>query len=110
MNRFSKDIATMDNLVFGFLELTDYCVKCLFSLALVIFMSPWILVIAVFSFFYLASIRRKNLIVNRDTIRLKYSLMSPVNSLIQDAVNGLPTLRCLGQQNYFQRILYNSMD
>ena len=33
----------------------------------------------------------------RDTIRLKLSLVSPVNSLIQDAVNGLPTLKCMNQ-------------
>lgn len=110
LNRFSKDTATMDNMLFGFLEMTDYIVKCIFSLAIVIFMSPWIVVVAICSFFYLVSIRRKNLVVNRDTMRLKYSLMSPVNSLIQDAVNGLPTLRCLGQQAYFQRLLYNSMD
>ena len=95
MNRFSTDTAVMDNIVFGFLELSDYIVKVLFSLAIIIFMSPWIVTIAVFSFFYLLGIRRKNLVVNRDTIRLKCSLMSPVNSLIQDAVNGLPTLRCL---------------
>ena len=82
LNRFSKDTATMDNLVFGFLEMTDYIVKVVFSLAIVIFMSPWIALVAVFSFFYLVSIRRKNLVTNRDTIRLKYSLMSPVNSLI----------------------------
>ena len=110
LNRFSKDTATMDQLVFGFLEMADYIVKVTFSLAIVIFMSPWIALVAVFSFFYLVSIRRKNLVTNRDTMRLKYSLMSPVNSLIQDAVNGLPTLRCLGQQAYFQGLLYNSMD
>ena len=110
LNRFSKDTATMDNMLFGFLEMTDYIVKCLFSLAIVIFMSPWIVLVAILSIFYLIGIRRKNLVVNRDTMRLKYSLMSPVNSLIQDAVNGLPTLRCLGQQAYFQRLLYNSMD
>ena len=110
LNRFSKDTATLDNVVFGFLELTDYIVKVLFCLAIIIFMSPWIILIALFSFFYLLSIRRKNLIVGRDTMRLKYSLMSPVNSLIQDAVNGLPTLRCLNQQGYFQQLLFKSMD
>lgn len=110
LNRFSKDTATMDNVVFGFLEMTDYIVKCLFALAVVVVMSPWIVIIAIFSFFYLLQIRRTNLVVSRDTIRLKYSLMSPVNSLVQDAVNGLPTLRCLDQLPYFQRLLYTSMD
>jgi ABC-type multidrug transport system fused ATPase/permease subunit len=36
INRFSKDIQTLDNLVFTFLEMVDYVVKCFFSLALVI--------------------------------------------------------------------------
>ena len=41
---------------------------------------------------------------------MKYSLIGPVNSLIQDAVNGLPTLRCLKQKNYFIDRLYSSID
>lgn len=43
-------------------------------------------------------------------MRLKFALMSPVNSLIQDAVNGLPTLRCLKQKDYFMKKLYESTD
>ena len=101
LTRFSVDTATMDQIVFGFLEMADYIVKCLLSVVIIIMMSPIILVVAVLSLIYLISIRRINLIVTKDTIRLKYSLMGPVNSLIQDAVNGLPTLRCLGQQAHF---------
>ena len=110
LTRFSVDTATMDQIVFGFLEMADYIVKCLLSVVIIIMMSPIILVVAVLSLIYLISIRRINLIVTKDTIRLKYSLMGPVNSLIQDAVNGLPTLRCLGQQDHFQQLLYRSMD
>ena len=88
-------MSVMDNVVFGFLEMTDYIVKVCFALAVIISISPWIIVLAVLSFFYLYGIRSKNLVTNRDPMRLKYSLMSPVNSLIQDAINGLPTLRCL---------------
>lgn len=36
--------------------------------------------------------------------------MSPVNSLIQDAVNGLPTLRSLKQRNHFLNLLYANTD
>ena len=82
LNRFSKDMSVMDNVVFGFLEMTDYIVKVCFALAVIISISPWIIVLAVLSFFYLWGIRSKNLVTNRDPMRLKYSLMSPVNSLI----------------------------
>ena len=95
LNRFSKDVETMDNLVFMFLEMIDYIVKCCFSIGIVVFLSPWIILLALASLCYLLRLRRKCLLVTRDTIRLKFELMSPVNSLIQDAINGLPTLRCL---------------
>ena len=85
----------MDNLLFTVLEMADYSVKCFVTLATVIFVSPLLLIVAVFSLAYLWRIRKRCLCVTRDTIRLKFALMSPVNSLIQDAVNGLPTLRCL---------------
>ena len=36
--------------------------------------------------------------------------MSPVNSLIQDSVNGLATIRCLNQKDHFMERLYESTD
>lgn len=60
-----------------------------------IYVSPWLIIVASFSLVYLTYIRKRCLLVTRDPIRIKFALMSPVNSLLQDAVNGLPTLRCL---------------
>ena len=100
----------MDNLLFTVLEMADYSVKCMVTLITVIIVSPWLLIVAVFSLAYLWRIRKRCLAVTRDTIRLKFALMSPVNSLIQDAVNGLPTLRCLNQRNYFMNHLYSNTD
>lgn len=98
LNRFSKDVATMDNLVFTVLEMADYSVKCVITVTTVVYLSPWLLIVASLSIWYLVRIRKRCLSVTRDPIRLKFALMSPVNSLIQDAVNGLPTLRCLKQK------------
>ena len=100
----------MDNLIFTVLELADYSVKCMVTLTTIIIVSPWLLIVAVFSLAYLWVIRKRCLAVTRDTIRLKLALMSPINSLIQDAVNGLPTLRCLNQRNYFMDHLYSNTD
>ena len=110
LNRFSKDVASLDNLLFIILEMIDHSIKCFVTLVTVIFVSPWLLLVFLFSLAYLWRIRKKCLHVTRDTIRLKFALMSPVNSLIQDAVNGLPTLRCLNQRNYFMKNLYSNTD
>ena len=110
INRFSKDVQTLDNLVFGFLEMIDYCVKVTISLIMVIFVSPWLMIVAIISIVYLYYLRKTCIAITQDPIRLKYQLMSPVNSLIQDAVNGLPTLRCLKQKDYFFEKLYETTD
>ena len=96
INRFSKDISTLDNLVFCFLEMIDYIVKCFFSLALIIWIVPWLIIIVIISLFYLTNLRKKSLYTTRDCMRLKMTLTSPINSLIKDAINGLPTLRAMG--------------
>ena len=58
LNRFSKDVATMDNLVFTVLEIADYSVKCILTLITVIFVNPWLMIIAVFSICYLVKLRK----------------------------------------------------
>lgn len=79
-------------------------------MATVIIVSPWLLIVAVASLCYLVRIRRRCLSVTRDPIRLKFALMSPVNSLIQDAINGLPTLRCLRQRHHFLNLMHVHTD
>jgi hypothetical protein len=58
LNRFSKDIATLDNLVFCFLEMTDYIVKCFYSVFIVISIVPYLIIVAFFSFIYLIRLRK----------------------------------------------------
>ena len=76
----------------------------------VILVSPKLIVVVIGSIIYLTHIRKRCLSVTRDTIRLKFALMSPVNSLIQDAVNGLPTLRCLKQKDHFMNTMFDHTD
>ena len=110
INRFSKDISTLDNLVFTVLEMIDYVVKCFMSLALVIWIVPWLLIVVGLSLVYLLRLRKKSIYVSRDCMRLKSTLTSPINSLIQDAVNGLPTLRCMGKKDFFMGLLFKLTD
>lgn len=68
--------------MFTFLEMVDYIVKCFFSLALVVWVVPWLLVVVMLSLVYLVYLRKKSLYTTRDCMRLKATLTSPINSLI----------------------------
>jgi len=65
---------------------------------------------AVFSVYYLYKIRQINLKLTTDTYRLKASLMSPVNSLVNDTLNGLTTMRALMSQDFFLGLLMRNSD
>ena len=82
LNRFSKDVATLDSLVFYVLDMTDYAVKVLIALVTMAVVVPWLIIVAALSLCYLVRIRARCLSSTRDPIRLKMALMSPVNSLI----------------------------
>jgi ABC-type multidrug transport system fused ATPase/permease subunit len=110
LNRFSKDIQTLDYLVFDFLEMIDYMTKCFFSIVIIIFVIPWLSVVVGLSLIYLVNLRKRCILVTQDPIRLKTTLMSPINSLIQDTVNGLATVRCLKQKNQFLHRLQETTD
>ena len=60
----------------------DYFIKCALSLIVIIFVCPAIILIAILSVFYLMYIRKKCILITQDPMRLKFALMSPVNSLI----------------------------
>ncbi|CDW76184.1 multidrug resistance-associated protein 4 isoform x3 [Stylonychia lemnae] len=88
LNRFSKDVKVLD----------------------IIVSVPWVLIIAIISMIYLTKIRRVNLHIQRDGYRLKSGLMSPINSLIQDTINGLTTIRAFGRWEYFLHQLFDLSD
>ena len=58
VNRFSKDVKTLDSFLFVFLEMTDYTVKCFFSTLIVIYLYPALILFAIAQIFYLIRLRR----------------------------------------------------
>ena len=48
INRLSADFKTTDMIVFNFLEMIDYIIKCLFSLAFIVVSSPWTAILVFF--------------------------------------------------------------
>lgn len=47
VNRFSKDVKTLDYFLFVFLEMTDYVVKCSFSTIIIIYLYPILIIFAI---------------------------------------------------------------
>ena len=71
LNRLSTDIATLEKIVFNFLEMIDYIIKCLFSVVFIVFSSPVTIVIVVVQLYYFYRLRKKVIHVTRDVFRLK---------------------------------------
>ena len=82
LNRFSKDVDTLDQIVYIFIDVTDYIVKCTITVVIVVISCPLVLIVALVSLVFLIRLRRINLHCTRDMYRLKSGLMSPINSLI----------------------------
>ena len=110
LNRFSKDVAILDKLVFTYLEMMDYLVKCTLTVLIVVISCPWLLVMAGVSLYSLIRLRQINLHCTRDTFRLKATLMAPINSLLQDTISGLVTIRAMGASEYFLTKLFDLCD
>jgi ABC-type multidrug transport system fused ATPase/permease subunit len=71
INRLSKDVAVLDLVVFNFLEMIDYIIKCSFSVAFIVGSSPVTLIVVVFQLFYFYRLRKTILNITRDCFRLK---------------------------------------
>lgn len=71
INRLSADFKETDNIVFNFLEMIDYIIKCLFSLTFIVISSPWTLIIVCFQLYYFYKLRARMLYIIRDCFRLK---------------------------------------
>jgi len=48
INRLSTDFKEIDAIVFNFLEMIDYIIKCLFSVVFIVISNPWTIFIVFF--------------------------------------------------------------
>lgn len=71
INRLSSDMRTVDNIVFNFLEMIDYNIKCLFSVIFIIFSNPVLILVVFAQLYYFKVLRKRVLHVTRDCFRLK---------------------------------------
>jgi ABC-type bacteriocin/lantibiotic exporter with double-glycine peptidase domain len=77
---------------------------------IVIATCPWVLIIALMSLYVLINLRNINLHCTRDLYALKAGLMSPVNSLIQDTLNGLTTIKAFQREQHFLNQIFKLSD
>lgn len=88
MNRLSQDVAKIDQMVFTFLEMIDYIIKCSLSVTFIVISCPVVIVVVFAQLYYYYTIRKKMLFIVRDCFRLKQILNVPIVSLIEDSING----------------------
>ena len=101
MNRFRSDVETLDYMLFRYLELMDYTSKLLIAFIIVFYLYPMLIILAIVQLIYVYNLRVKCVAAVNDVVRLKQSLMAPINSILQDAINCLPTLKCMNQVEFY---------
>ena len=110
INRLSKDISVTDMIVFNFLEMLDYIIKCLFSVTFIVYSSPMTLVIVCMQLWYFKILRRKVIMITRECFGLVISTNGPIISLIQDCINGQVAMRSFECNQFFLREFWRHTD
>ncbi|KAN0025519.1 hypothetical protein ACTFIU_001796 [Dictyostelium citrinum] len=111
LNRFSKDIAEIDLLLYDLFSDVLYCGSTvIFAICIMVYISPLI------SLPFLVLIIVYNIIKNiyaassRDLKRYESITRSPIFSLLQESYNGLITIRSYQQQNRFISMMQNHIN
>ncbi|XP_063281818.1 ATP-binding cassette sub-family C member 4 [Pelobates fuscus] len=111
LNRFSKDIGHLDDLLpFTFLDFMQVLLQILGVIAVAIAVIPWILIPLlplVIIFFFL---RRYFLETSRDIKRLESTTRSPVFSHLSSSLQGLWTIRAFKAEERFQELFDSQQD
>ena len=111
INRFSKDLETIDGSLIGSLRQVLYQVAALFgAIILVTAILPWfVLPAAVISYgFYALSIRYLN--CSRDLRRIEATARSPIFSGFGEILDGIITVRAFSAEQAFKDKLYKQVD
>lgn len=110
LNRLSKDVCVSDMIVFNFLEMIDYIIKCLFSVSFIVYSSPATIIIVALQLWYFKNLRSKVIMITRDCYSLKAILNAPIISLIQDCINGQVAMRAFECNQFFLREFWRHSD
>ena len=102
MNRFSKDIGCLDEVLpKTFLMSIQYILMVFAGILVPVVTNPWLLIVVVPLAILVVFISRYYLKTSRELKRLESICRSPVFSHISETLDGLDTVRTRGKQRYF---------
>ncbi|NXC60954.1 MRP4 protein, partial [Aleadryas rufinucha] len=105
LNRFSKDIGHLDDLLpLTFLDFVQTLLQIFGVVAVAVAVIPWILIPLVPLFILFIFLRRYFLDTSRDIKRLESTTRSPVFSHLSSSLQGLWTIRALKAEERFQKL------
>nr|DBA33080.1 TPA: hypothetical protein GDO54_000812 [Pyxicephalus adspersus] len=111
LNRFSKDIGHLDDLLpFTFLDFMQVFLQILGVIAVAIAIIPWILIplLPLVIIFYF--LRKYFLETSRDIKRMESTTRSPVFSHLSSSLQGLWTIRAFKAEERFQQLFDSQQD
>ena len=107
LNRFSRDIGIMDELLPDkFLEAAQVVLFCIGAVVLPSILNPWLILPATPLIIIFILIGRYYLTAARDLRRLEGIRRSPVLSHFSDSLMGLVTIRAYKREDAFLKTLY----
>ena len=107
LNRFSRDIGIMDELLPDiFLEAAQVVLFCIGAVVLPSILNPWIILPATPLIIAFILIGRYYVTTSRDVRRLEGVNRSPVLSHFSDSLMGLVTIRAYEREDGFLKALY----
>ncbi|XP_048350845.1 ATP-binding cassette sub-family C member 4 isoform X2 [Sphaerodactylus townsendi] len=105
LNRFSKDIGHLDDLLpLTFLDFIQVLLQLLSVVGVAVVVMPWILIPLVPLFIIFVFLRRYFLDTSRDIKRLESTTRSPVFSHLSSSLQGLWTIRAFKAEQRFQEL------
>jgi ABC-type multidrug transport system fused ATPase/permease subunit len=111
LNRFSKDVNFMDDLLpYTLFDAASICVQVLGSIALACVVVPWVLLVAAPLAFAFRWVRNYYLMTGRDVKRLEAVSRSPVFTAFSESLDGLVTIRSYRKTRDFERRFIDCQD
>ena len=112
LNRFSKDIQIVDNQT---IQNFSFFIKVFSGIIaqyvwLIITINYWVILPIILLVFCIFKLQQYYMNVKREIVRLESISRSPIISLINDTVRGLPSIRAMNLQKYLKGKMKNLLN
>uniref|UniRef100_A0A3B5LWJ8 Cystic fibrosis transmembrane conductance regulator n=1 Tax=Xiphophorus couchianus TaxID=32473 RepID=A0A3B5LWJ8_9TELE len=111
MNRFTKDMAVIDDMLplvlFDLIQLTLLVIGCIFTVSI---MRPYIFISAIPLAVIFVVIRKYFLRTGQQLKQLEAEARSPIFSHLIISLKGLWTIRAFGRQTYFETLFHKALN